>query len=382
MHDERICAVIDLDAINHNIELTRSKISAGTKIMAVIKADAYGHGAIEIARALSDKVDFFAVAVIEEGIVLRKAGIQNPILILGGTLESRYNKLIRYRLTPTVFTYEAAKKLSDAAIKKNTTINIHIAVDTGMGRIGFQPDEVGEALKISLLPGVFIEGLFTHYAKADEYDKSYSKRQLDKFTSFAAALEEKGVRIPIKHISNSAGIIDFDDSHFNMVRSGIMTYGLYPSLEVNPDFGLRPAMSILARVAHVKTLPAGCGVSYGADYITTCPTAVATVSAGYADGYPRALSNQGRVIIHGQYAPVIGRVCMDQFMIDVSAISGGVKTGDTVTLVGKDGENVLTVEELAGQAHSFNYEFVCGVSVRVPRIYIKNGKFYKRRSYI
>jgi len=381
MQDERAYVTIDLDAIGHNVGLVRNKVGKDVKILAVVKANAYGHGAPEVALYLESKVDAFAVATVEEALQLRAAGIEKPVMILADVPETHFPELIEHGVTLSVSSYQNAMALSDAAATQKKTAMLHIKLDTGMTRIGFQPSDIADILKVSALPNLTIEGIFTHYSCADMTDKRYSELQLARFEKTVRELEHHGLSISVKHISNSAGIIEFDAHHFNMVRTGIMTYGLYPSDEVNPDFGLKPAMSFFARVTHVKTVEAGHGVSYNATYVTQAPTVIATISIGYADGYPRALSGKGRVLLHGQYAPILGRVCMDQLMVDVTHIPA-VLVGDTATLVGVDGINTLSVEELADNAASFNYEFVCGIGMRVPRIYLKDGKVFKRVCYI
>lgn len=381
MNEERTWTQIDLDAIGHNVGLVKEKVGKDVKVLAVIKANAYGHGAVEVGQYLEPRVDYFAVATAEEAVQLKKAGIKKPLMILGDVPDAYFRTLAHLDVMPSVFSYETALKFQNAAEEENKIAKIHVALDTGMSRIGFQPEDIGEIVKISKLPNIKIEGCFTHYSCADTCDKTYSQKQLALYTEMTNELEAAGVNIPLKHISNSAGIIDFDKTHFNMVRTGIITYGLYPSNEVNMNFGLKPAMSFYSKIAHLKTLGAGHGVSYGATYITKGETKIATIGVGYADGYPRALSNKGRVIIDGEYAPVIGRVCMDQIMVDVTNIKN-VKVGDTVVLVGEQNGKKITVEELADNAASFNYEFVCGIGMRVPRIYIENGRRVKRICYI
>lgn len=380
----RVQAVIDLDNIRHNVAVMKSLVDKDKKMLAVIKADAYGHGAIEVAHALHDMVDFFAVAFIDEAVELRQAGIDKPILILGYTDPVDYELLIRYDVRPAMYDVENAQALSDIAVKEGTKAKIHIKVDTGMGRIGFSCDEDGvrNIEAISRMPGVEIEGIFTHYAKADELDKTAANGQLEKFRWINRQLEERNIHIPVRHISNSAGIMEMDNSDFDMVRSGIVTYGLYPSEEVDKSIAeLRPAMSLTSKVIFVKDVKAGTGIGYGWSYIPDHDIKVATVSAGYADGYPRAQSNVGRVIIHGQYAPIIGRVCMDQFMVDVSHING-VKVRDDVILIGRDGDKAITVEEVAEPANSFNYELICNISRRVPRAYISEGRKLGQVNYL
>ena len=377
---ERTYVKIDLDAVRHNAGLAVKKLG-GAKLIAVIKADAYGHGAVEVARALSDMVEYFGVAIPEEAVQLRRAGITKPLFILGSIVRDRLKDVLRYDLMPSVSSLETAEYLSKLAVKAGKTVKVHIGVDTGMGRIGFLDSEKDRILAIKNLPGIEIAGVCTHYACADERDKASAKSQSLCFSRFISFMDDNGLSGITKHISNSAGIIEFDGGHFDMARSGIMTYGLYPSNEVDKSFGLKPAMSWYASVSHVKTLPEGRGVSYGHTFVTKRPTKIATVPIGYADGYPRALSNRGRVLINGVFAPIVGRVCMDQFMVDVTD-ADNVEIGSEVVLVGEQGGNLLTVEELADAAYSFNYEFVCGIGLRVPRIYYRNGKFLKRVNYL
>lgn len=367
----RSYAKIDLDAISHNINEVKKRIGHGVKVMAVIKADGYGHGATVLGDFLKNEVDYYGVATIEEAMELREYGIKVPILILGYTSPSQYLTLVENDITQTVYNIEMAKEMSNAGEKCKKQAKIHIALDTGMTRIGFQPNEDGAlAVKeIATFPNLIIEGLFTHFACADEKDKSYSELQIDRYDKFVELLEEKDINIPIKHMCNSAGIMEFDNHRFDMVRSGIITYGLYPSEDVNKDaIKLKPALQWKTHVVNVKNVDSGHGVSYGATYITKNKTKIATISIGYADGYPRALSSKAKVLIHGSYAPIIGRVCMDQMMIDVTNIDN-VEIEDEVTLVGQEGKNAISVEELAGMAGSFNYEFVCGIGKRVPRVY-------------
>ncbi|MBQ3599781.1 MAG: alanine racemase [Lachnospiraceae bacterium] len=372
----RVQANINLDSICNNIKNARALIAEGTQIMAIIKADGYGHGAVPIAKVLEPYVEAYGIAIIEEGIELRKAGISKPILILGYTPRQQCKQLIQYNIMPTVFSYEMAKQISKEAVKQNKKIKIHIKLDTGMSRIGFPIEERSiEIIKnISQLPCIEIEGCFSHFAKADEADKSFTYVQLEKYLNFVDVLEKEGIHISTKHISNSAAIMEIPKANLNMVRSGISTYGLYPSKEVDTSKQLlEPAMEIKACVSFVKELEAGIGIGYGSTFVTERKTKVATIPVGYADGYPRALSSKGRVLLHGKFAPILGRICMDQFMVDVTEIPD-VKEGDIVTLVGKDGNERITVEELADEANSFNYEFVCDVGKRIPRVYFYHGK--------
>ena len=364
---------IDLDAIARNFSAVQEK--AGVPVMAVVKADAYGHGAIQVARLLTGKCAFFGVSSMLEALELRRADLQEPILILGKTPVSAFADAIRQNIRPTIFCYEDALALSDAAEKLGFPARFHFAVDTGMGRIGFQPTAESADLcaKIARLPGLVAEGLFSHFATADCADLTRARQQAQIFDDFDAMLKARGVEIPIRHLDNSAGLMNFP-CRYEMVRSGIVTYGMYPSDEVDPSLlSLTPALEWVSHVTHVKTLPAGCGISYGGTYVTTAPTVIATVPVGYADGYRRNLSGKFYVLIRGQKAPILGRICMDQMMVDVTNIPD-VKPDELVTLVGQNGGEAITMEEISAQADSFNYEFVCGISRRVPRFYYQNGK--------
>ena len=372
----RVHADVNLDAIYKNIQETRRLLKADTKLMVIIKADGYGHGAIPIAKVLDPIVDAFGIAIIEEGIELRENGITRPLLILGVTPTPLYSKLVEYDIMPAVFSFESARLLAEEAKKQNKTAKIHIAVDTGMSRIGFPvtKESIEVIQKIAKLDGIAIDGCFSHFATADETDKTFTLQQINRFQSFVDELEAGGVHIPVRHLSNSAGIMEVPNAHYDMVRSGISTYGLYPSEEVNKNrLPLCPAMEIKSYVTFVKTLDSGIGISYGQTFVTDRETRVATVPVGYADGYPRALSNQGYVLIRGKKAAILGRICMDQFMVDVTDIPGVIE-GDIVTLVGRDKDECITVEELAAMSHSFNYEFVCDIGKRVPRVYYYRGE--------
>ena len=364
---------IDLDIIARNFEAIRQK--AGVPVMAVVKADAYGHGAIQVARWLQDKCAFFGVSSMLEAMELRPAGLTTPILVLGNTPVNAFPTAIREGIRPTIYRYEDALALSAAAKEAGIDAPFHFAVDTGMSRLGFQATEEDADIcaQIAKLPGLVTEGLFSHFATADCADLSRSYRQAQLFDAFCTMLENRGVSIAIRHLDNSAGLMNFP-THYDMVRSGIVTYGMYPSDEVSPDLlALKPALQWLSRVTHVKTLPAGREISYGGTYITSRDTRVATVPVGYADGYRRNLSGRFYVLIHGKRAPILGRICMDQLMVDVTDIPE-TQVNDRVTLVGRDGEETITMEAISAVADSFNYEFVCGISRRVPRIYVSGGK--------
>ena len=364
---------IDLDAIASNMDAIREK--AGVPVMAVVKADAYGHGAVQVARLLQDKCAFFCVSSILEAMELRQAGLSTPILILGHTPADAFPTAIREGIRPTIYRMQDALALSKAAQFLELPARFHFAVDTGMSRIGFQvtEEDADVCARIANLPGLFAEGLFSHFATADCADLSRAEQQAERFAEFDGMLRRRGVKVPIRHLNNSAGLMNFA-TPYEMVRSGIITYGMYPSDEVDPGrLALRPALQWLSRVTHVKTLPAGREISYGGTYVTKADTVVATIPVGYADGYRRNLSGKFYVLIHGQKAPILGRICMDQMMVDVTAIPG-VQVGDRVTLVGIDGEEAITMEQISAQADSFNYEFVCGISRRVPRLYVQGGK--------
>ena len=364
---------IDLDAISANFDA----IAAKTKVpvMAVIKADAYGHGAIQVAQLLQDRAAFFGVSSMLEATELRRAGLTNPILILGHTPVKAFGTAIREGIRPTIFRLEDAQTLSRAAVEAGIPAPFHFAVDTGMSRIGFPAtaESADVCAEIAKLPGLVPEGIFSHFATADCADLSRSRRQAGQFDSFCELLKARGVYIPVRHLNNSAGLMNFD-THYEMVRAGIVTYGMYPSEEVSPELlTLKPALQFLSKVTFVKTLPAGREISYGGTFVTTKDTRVATVPVGYADGYRRSLSGKFHCLIHGKKAPILGRICMDQMMVDVTEIPE-TQPGDRVTLVGTDGEETITMEQIAAAADSFNYEFVCGISRRVPRIYVSGGE--------
>ena len=346
-------------------------------LMGVIKANAYGHGAKVFAHELDSMgFDWFAVATVDEGIELRRDGIEQPILVLGYTCEAQYPDMVQWEITPTIYSLDMAKAFDAAAAKAGKVVNIHIKIDTGMSRIGFLPGEksLDEIEKIHELRHLRIQGMFTHFACADMRDKTHVGHQIEKFHQMIDGVRQREIPVEIFHCSNSASIMELPSEHMNLVRAGIILYGLYPSNEMEEKrLPLKPVMSLYSHIVHVKEVPEGVTVGYGATYVTERPTRIATVPVGYADGYPRSLSNRAFVLIHGRRVPIIGRVCMDQFMVDVTDMLQ-VSVGDVVTLIGQDGEETLSVEEISEMAGSFNYEFVCDVSRRVPRVYIKNGK--------
>lgn len=395
---DRICAKIDLDALQYNLLLVREHLPKHTKILAVLKADAYGHGARRIAGVLQGTVDMIGVAGIQEALELTKEcdpacgaeekrlplGAGNtPVLVLGHTVPDFYEEAIRHGISLTIYNTEEAERLSAIATGMDRTAHVHIAVDTGMSRLGVTADENGAktAAYIANLKGISVDGVFSHYASADEADKTSACVQQQRFDVFCEKLKEYGFRPDLRHIDNSAAAMEMP-VHYDMVRAGIVLYGLYPSPEVGHCLPpLRPVMSLAARVANVFDLEEGRGVSYGHTFVAPCRMRVATVSAGYADGYRRSLSNKGVVLIGGKRCKILGRVCMDQMMVDVSSVPD-VKIGDEAVLFGCAQGETLSVEEVAETADSFNYEFICGVARRVPRAYYMNGECVEVVSYL
>ena len=372
---------IDLDAISANFDAIRAK--AGVQVMAIVKADAYGHGAVQIARLLDSKCSFFGVSSIAEALELRQAGLTKPILILGYTPVEAFRLVLGQDIRPAIFRLDDGIALSKLAQKHGVILPFHFAVDTGMSRLGFQATEESADIcaEIARLPGIVAEGLFSHFATADSADLTRAQEQARRFADFDRMLQERGVKIPLRHLDNSAGLMNFSN-HYEMVRSGIVTYGMYPSDEVDPQLlNLKPALQWRSRVTHIKMLPPGREISYGGTFVTTRKTRVASVPVGYADGYRRSLSGKFYVLIRGRRAPILGRVCMDQMMVDITDVPD-VKIDDPVVLVGNDGNDVITVEEIAAAADSFNYEFVCGISRRVPRRYRQNGQIIKTIHYL
>ncbi len=372
---------VDLDALAENMRKVRDR--AGTDVLAVVKADAYGLGAVTVARALEETCAFFGTANISEALELRRSGIQKPILILGRVPVYAYPLAVAEDIRVPIFIYEDAVALSEEAARQGKTANFHFVVDTGMSRIGFQATEESAAMcrQIVRLPNLHAEGLFSHYATADSADLTSAKAQLQLFEDFTAQLKAYGIEIPIRHLNNSAGIINFPGRQ-DMVRSGIVQYGMYPSDEVDAQLlPVEPVMEWIAKVVYVKTLPAGRQISYGGCYTTTRETKVATLPVGYADGYRRSLTDKGHVLIHGKKAPIIGRICMDQMMVDVTDIPD-VKIGDHAVLIGKSGDEQITVDYLAQLTGTLNYEIICGISRRTPRVYFRGGKRVSEVHYL
>ena len=375
---------INLDALECNFDAVREELPENMKILAVVKANAYGHGAIGVAKFLEDKADYLAVAATDEALELRKNGVNCPILILGHIPYGDYDNIVKFNITPTISDFYEAKLLSKAAVKAGVTAPLHIAVDTGMNRIGFlvNAESVKEIKEINSLPNIKIEGVFSHFAAADISDKTYTRKQVEKFDQFMKTLSAEGVNAPIKHLYNSAAIADLEKK-YDMVRQGIILYGLRPSDEVefNNIKVPQPVMSMKTRVVQVKTLPSGECISYGCTFTTEKETKVATLCAGYADGVTRVLSNNGEVLIRGKRAKIIGRVCMDQFMVDVTDIPD-VEAGDTATIFGTDGDETISVDEIAKKANTINYEIICNINSRVTRVYMKNGKVESAFGYL
>lgn len=383
---QRVWAEVDLDAIWENMVHMKENIAENTKILAVIKTDGYGHGGVPIAKML-EQLDFmfgYAAATYEEAHVLREAGVKKPILILGYTFPYCYEELIREEIRPAVYRRDTVEELAAAAVKVGQKAKVHIKVDTGMGRIGITPDEEGLEFIRFLIehPELEVEGIFTHFAKSDEADKTSANHQLELFQNFIDKIQtELGITIPVKHCSNSAAILEMPQANMDMVRAGITAYGLYPSEEVSKDIvPLRAAMSLYSHIVYCKMIHAGQSVSYGGLFTAQKDTRVATIPVGYGDGYPRSLSGRGYVLIHGKRAPILGRVCMDQFMVDISEIPEAMD-GDKVTLLGMDGTERITAEELGELSGRFNYEFVCDLGKRIPRVYIQHGEITEVKDY-
>ena len=373
MEHGRICARIDLGAVEANFSSMKAKLKDSVRMIAVIKTDAYGHGAEAIAQLVQpyDYLWGFAVATVEEACKLRDAGIRKPILILGFVFPEDYDTIVKNSLRPAVFKYSMARQLNEAATREGMTAQIHLAVDTGMSRIGFPVTRSGadEAASLARLDHLHVEGTFTHFARADEADKQFARAQFLRFQEFEHMLRARGVDPGMRHVCNSAGIMELPEYQMDAVRAGITIYGIYPSEEVDRSrMRIYPVMSLVSHIAYIKELEAGCPVSYGGTFITKRRSRIATIPAGYGDGYPRLLSNKGSVLIRGKRAPIVGRVCMDQFMVDVTDIEA--KEFDRVTLLGRDGEEEITADELGRLSGRFPYELTCDINPRVPRQFV------------
>lgn len=381
----RVYAEVNLDAILYNMEQMRKLLKEDTKIMGVIKTDGYGHGAVSIGREL-EQLDYtwgYATATVEEAEILRRNGIEKPILVLGATFPEQYEAMADLGIRVNLYSIRQAEQMEAAAAKMNKKIMVHAKIDTGLSRLGFQVTEeaADEIARISRMPHIIVEGIFTHFAKSDAKDKTMANQQMEAFAKMKKMLEERNVEIPMIHCSNSAAIIDMPEANMSVVRAGISLYGMWPSDEVKKEnIDLQPVMSLKSCIVFLKELEKGRTISYGATYETTRKQRIATVPVGYGDGYPRSLSNKGYVLIHGKKAPICGRICMDQFMVDVTDIPEA-QEGDLVTLVGKDHGAEITMEEIGDLSGRFNYEFACDLGKRIPRVYIKNGEVVETKDY-
>lgn len=377
-------AEIDLDNFRHNFREVK-RLAQGKKVFGVIKADGYGHGAVELARVLEEEgADYFAVAVITEALELRKFGYKKPILILGFTPPNFAKEIVENDITQTVFSYELAQAISKEAVKQNKTAKIHIKLDTGMGRIGFIANDnaVEEIVKISKLDNIHMEGIFTHFASADETDKEFTLKQIEKYLYVVNKLKEKGIEFELKHVANSAAIIDIPSAYYDAVRPGIMLYGYYPSDEVDKKrLTLKPVMTIKSNIVNIKEVPENTPISYGRKFYTRRLSKIATIPFGYADGFTRLLFGKAFVIVNGKKAPIVGRICMDQCMIDITDC-GDVKIGDEVIVMGEKDGIRNNADDVANMLGTISYEVLCMVSKRVPRVYIENGKIIKVKNYV
>ncbi len=369
---------IDLNALRHNVAAFRRILSSGTRMMCIIKANAYGHGAVPVARVLRrEGITHFGVALLEEGLELRESGIPEPILLLGYTPEEDYGLAIEHGLTLTIYTEAQAIALNRAAQRAGKKARVHVKIDTGMGRIGFPPTEATLRIisRMSKLPHLALEGIFSHQAWADNPDETFARSQHARFQSFLDTLARRGIRFRVVHLANSAATINFPEMHYDLVRVGISLYGLYPDpvMAENPKIGLRPLMSVRARLSYVKEVPEGTPLSYGCTFTTPRPSVIGTVPMGYADGIPRLLSNRGEVLVHGRRCPIVGRVCMDQFMVDLTDLPESPVMGDELIFLGRQGEEEITADDIAEKAETINYEIVTRMSTRLPRVYL-DGK--------
>lgn len=385
-HYDRVCADIDLDAVLYNMEQIRGNLKPETKIMGVIKTDAYGHGAVQIGKEL-EKLDYVfgvAVATAEEALILRHCGIAKPILILGYVFPYAYEELIRADVRLTVFRSDMIKQINECAVSMGKKALVHIKVDTAMSRIGVKPDDSGISFirECLSMEGIRTEGIFTHFAKADERDKRAVHRQLKTYEEFLRRAEgETGYRFPVKHCSNSAGIVELPEANMDLVRAGIILYGLWPSDEVSKEIlSLKPVLSLKSHIVYIKEVSKGTCISYGGTFEAKKTMRIATIPVGYGDGYPRGLSNKGSVLIGGKRAPICGRVCMDQFMVDVTGIPQA-KEGDPVVLIGAMGDERITMEELGDLSGRFNYELACDLGKRIPRAFYQNGELVDTKDY-
>lgn len=378
---------VSLDAITHNLNQFKSILPEKTRVMAVVKADAYGHGVQEVSRALADSgADALAVAFIDEAMQLRKDGISIPIMVLGHTPVEYAGDLVDLEIIPTIYNFSSAKSVSNAAQRRNKIAKIHVKIDTGMSRIGYPYNEavnketLDAVLDLARLPNIEIEGIFTHFACADEIDNTLTKKQFARFCDLVEKLEQNGLYIPIKHVCNSAATMRFPEMHLDMVRIGISMYGLYPS-DIEYNLKLKPAMQLKTSITHIKTVEAGEVISYGATFQTSRKSSIATIPIGYADGFSRLLSNNARVIVNGKFAPVVGRICMDQCMIDVTDVNN-INIEDEVVLFGTKDNLSIPIEEVASAMGTINYELLCVIGRRIPRCYTQDGRVVEVLNYL
>lgn len=382
----RAWAEIDLDAIAHNVREIKGIAGKRVEMMGVVKADAYGHGVLEVIRSLLDNgVTQLAVSMLDEAIQIRKMGIEVPILILSYTDPARAEEIVLNGVTQTVFSHDLAQALSTASVKLGRNVKIHVKVDTGMTRVGFMPgySAVKNIMEISKLPGLIIEGLFTHFASADESEKDYTMLQFERYMSVCSELGRVGIHIPVKHVCNSAGIIQYPEMHMDLIRPGVILYGLYPSQQVDRDkIRLKPAMTLKANVILVKDVEQDTFISYGRTFCTSRLSRIATIPIGYADGYTRLLSNKGKVLVNGEFAPIVGRICMDQCMIDVTDLKQKVHVGDEVVIFGSQNGACISVDEVAADIGTISYEVVCIIGKRIPRVYMKEGRICSVLNYL
>ncbi len=361
-------AEIDLDAIRHNLEIVGHIVKSDTQILGVVKADAYGHGIREVSKAIVDYVDYFGVASLDEAAMLRRIGIQKPILVIGAILPEEIEGVLRFNVIQTVSDLDIPKRLSKLAQSRNKKVKVHVKIDTGMGRLGFWHEEAIDFIKkIARLKNIIIDGIFTHFPNA-EADKVFTYNQIKNFKRLIEKLWDNDIYIPIKHTANSIALIDFKDSHMNMVRPGLMMYGIYPKESLMKNILLKPALTLKTKITYLKSLPKGRNISYGMTYVTRESTKIATIPVGYGDGYSRHFSNKAQVLVNGARCSIAGRVCMDMCMVDLTGLKG-IDVGEEVTLIGKQGHETITVNEMAEWAKTISYEIVCGISQRVPRIY-------------
>ncbi|CUU50055.1 alanine racemase [Clostridium beijerinckii] len=380
-----VYAEIDLDAIAYNMKNIKN-LAKDKEVIAVVKADCYGHGALDVVPTLLENgASRLAVAVLTEGIELRNDNIKAPIMILGYTPSYLNEELIKYDLEQTVYDLDYAKELSKTALSLNKKAKIHIAIDTGMGRIGFLPTEkaIDDICKICSLEGLEVIGIFTHFSTSDEKDKEYTNEQFEKFTDLLKKLSNLNIEIPIKHVSNSGAIMDMPETYLDAVRAGIILYGYYPSNEVKKEnLSLKPALTLKATITRVQEMDAGMSISYGRTFKTERRSLIATIPIGYADGYSRLLAKNAKVIINGQFAPIVGRICMDQCMIDITDINGDIKVGDEVIVLGEQDGLRFNADDFAEIMGTINYEILCMLKYRIPRVYVKNGKIFNVRNYL